>query len=1228
MAHKSDSELIQHGHNTARFFVEHRQVAIVLLLGTFFWGWYGFSKMSKRKDPVIPVRVAVAACKWPGATAEEVEQLITRPIEQTMAQNQAVKPPSGSDYGVRSMSFPSFSLVFVQLDENVKDTTKQLNDINLRLNELSDKLPQGAGPIQFNSNFGDTAALMLTVASPPTSDIDVTLRARTVKQAIEQVRASLAKTAPQPRITAVVAFPQSISADEVKKSFELVDQLGVSQGAFQDPHVFEGPGFVGIDISSKLDDKTLGTWGDQVMQEHFHRSEIHPDAWQPAFIRDPNDTEVKLAAVAGDKYSYRELDDYTALIQRTLQGTPEVAKVDRSGVLAERIYLDYSQQRLAEYGLRPADLRQALSARNSTLPGGILEVGSKNVTLDPTGKFQAPKEIGDVIVGTAPTASNSPVYLRDLVDISRAYESPARYLNYITWQAKDGTWHRSRAITLSVQMREGLQIAQFGKSVDEKLAAVRNYLPDDLVIARTSDQPLQVKENLDLFMDALYEAIILVVVVSLIGFWEWRSALLMAISIPITLAITFGMMHMLGIDIQQVSVATLIIALGLLVDDPVVASDSIKRGLAEGHPNVVASWLGPTKLATAIMFATITNIAAYIPFLMLTGTMGEFLFSLPIVMTCALVASRLASMTFVPLLGYYLLRPDKKPEKPIEERRTQGFTGWYARVAKGAMEHRWKVFASSLAFLALGVFFMSRLKTSFMPDDVQYWSYVDVWLPNDTNLDATNQTAQQVEQIVREEAEQYGREHPGKDGKPSQVLKYVTTFVGGGGPRFWYSVSPQLQQLNYAQVVLEVTDKEITPELVRQLQPILSARVPGARLDVRQLQYAAVDFPVDILISNNADVSAAQSDEDIRTLRRLAGQLEDILGSLPNTAGVRNDWDTESSGVKLKIDPDRANLAGVTNQDVAASSTSAMSGLQMTTFQEGNKEIPVVVRLKASERGQLSDIENLYVYSGQNTSKIPLMQVAKIEHSMETERIIRLDHFRTIAVRCFPRRGVLSSEVLKAAGPKLVEFEKSLPPGYKIRMGGDYYQQHKGFGELGMVMAASVFLIFLALVFQFNSSVKPLLVFAAAPYGVVGAVGALWIMGTPFGFMAFLGIASLIGVIVSHVIVLFDFIEEKHEEGEPFEEAVIDAGIMRLRPVMITVGATVLALFPLALHGGPLWQPLCYTQIGGLCVATFITLLLVPVLYSIFVLDLKILKWETKEKQQQPLTGQTQFAAD
>src|SRR5215475_11439341 len=303
MAHKSDNEIIQHTHNTARFFVEHRQVALVMLFGTFLWGWFGYSKMSKRKDPVIPVRVAVATCRWPGATAEEIEQLITRPIEQSMAQNQAVKPPSGSDYGIRSLSFPNFALVFVQLDENVKDTTKHLNDINLRLNELSNKLPQGAGPIQFNSNFGDTAALMLTVASPRASGVDIALRARSVKKAIEDVRSALPKSAPQPRVSAVVSFPQSVAVEELTLSFRLVVEVGTQMGIFSDPHVFQGPGFIGLDMSSQRDDQGLQSWADGISQEHFHRSEIHPDSWRAAFIRNPEETEAKLTKVAGEKYS-------------------------------------------------------------------------------------------------------------------------------------------------------------------------------------------------------------------------------------------------------------------------------------------------------------------------------------------------------------------------------------------------------------------------------------------------------------------------------------------------------------------------------------------------------------------------------------------------------------------------------------------------------------------------------------------------------------------------------------------------------------------------------------------------------------------------------------------------------------------------------------------------------------------------------------------------------------
>jgi multidrug efflux pump subunit AcrB len=1209
--HKSDAEIIQTTHNTARFFTEHRQVASVLLLATFAWGWYGYFGMPKRKDPNIPVRVAAVQCPWPGATAEQVEQLVTRPMEQTIAVNSTIKAPNPTEFGIRSQSFPGMAVVNIQLDGSVKDKQKEFSDINLKLNQL--KLPQGAGPIQFNSDFGDTAAMMLTVASPPASQVEIALRAASIRKAIDHTRSQEPGRAPQPRLSILYCFPLSVAADLVRESFEAAARVGQQSGAFKDPHVFEGPGYLGMDVSTTLDDQALRAFANDFVQERLHQSNIHPDSWQPAFIRDPKQTEARLSEVAGAKYSYRQLDDYTDLIQRTLQGVPQVSRVDRSGVLSEQIYLLYSQQRLAQYGYTPSKLKDILSAQNITLPAGTLEAGSNSVLINPSGLFPDARAIGNVVIGVS--SSGSPVYLRDLVDISRGYQSPPSYLNYLTWRNSNEQWQRSRAITVSAYMRDGGQIGAFGKSIDQKLAGIRQFLPDDLLLIRTSDQPLQVKENISLFMDALYEAIVLVVLVSLIGFWEWRSALLMASSIPVTLAMIFGMMYLLGIDLQQVSIASLIIALGLLVDDPVVAGDSIKHSLADGHPRLVAPWLGPTKLATAIMYATITNIVAYLPFLLIQGTTGDFIYSLPIVITCALVASRIVSMTFIPLLGYYILRPEKKPPKAIEQLRNTGFTGRYAAVARVAIHHRWIVAVGSLAFLIIGAVLFANLKTSFFPDDVQYWSYIDVWLPNGVNFQTTHQAAKNVEQIVRQQAQEYGQHHPGKDGKPARILNYVTSFVGGGGPRFWFSLSPQPKQLNYAQVIVELKDKELTPEFVAQVQPVLAASLPGVRADFRQLQTNPLDFPIDIRISSRADVGSGQSSQDIAHLRGIAQQVTAILASIPTASRIRNDWEKESPQVALSIDPDRANLAGVTNSDVASSATGGINGMPVTTLQEGNKNIPVVARLRIDERAQLADIRNLYVYSSQTSTKVPLAQISSTDTTMQTQRIVRLDHFRTISVRCFAIDGHLPSEIMKVALPRLQELERSLPPGYGLQIGGEYAKQKTSFSQLSVVLAISVALIFLALLFQFNSAVKPLLVFAAAPYGIAGGIAALWVMNAPFGFMAFLGIASLVGVIVSHVIVLFDFIEEMHAKGEPFEEAVVDAGIMRLRPVLITVGATVLALFPLAMHGGPLWRPLCYAQIGGLTVATLITLLMVPVLYSIFVLDLRVLRWETEKEE-------------
>src|SRR5208283_1867420 len=571
---------ISNRRNVPRFFVEHPHISWMLLAGVLIWGYFGYTSMPQRKDPDIPVRLGVAACPWPGATAQQVEQYITRRIEDVAAENKTIHPGTDADYGIKSISLPGYSFVTIQLDEGITDTKRQFSDINLKLNALNSQLPQGAGPITFQSDFGDTAALMLTVAGPKADDIEIAARANSIEAAIRKARDAKQQNAKGQRITVVDSFPQSISPREVLDTVYLFREEARTEGMIRDSEIIQGSGFIALDGVSDADDGSIQAFIQRFISERLQRSELHPDAWYPAIIRDPKETRAKLANVAGDKYSYAELDNFSDLIGRTLQGAPEVSKVERRGVLSQTVYLDYSQDRLAAYGLRPVDLSKVLSARNIIAPGGSVETGERRVTLIPSGQFDSAKSIGDVAVSTTP--EGTPVYLRDLVQISRGYQAPAQYLNYYTWRDRNGHWQRSRAITLAVYMRDRKQIARFGQSVNLKLSELRQILPADLILAHTSDQPLQVYENIHLFMRALLEAIMLVVMVSLIGFWEWRLALIMALAIPITLAMTFGIVYMLGIDLQQVSIASLIIALGLLVDVPVVSGDGIKRHLAEG----------------------------------------------------------------------------------------------------------------------------------------------------------------------------------------------------------------------------------------------------------------------------------------------------------------------------------------------------------------------------------------------------------------------------------------------------------------------------------------------------------------------------------------------------------------------------------------------------------------------------------------------------------------------
>ena len=395
----------------------------------------------------------------------------------------------------------------------------------------------------------------------------------------------------------------------------------------------------------------------------------HPDVWPGVLVENPRDLAAELkrrcqrepGGIA--RYTYEELHRFADQIQDRLRQSPRVGKIEQLGVQDESIYLYYSNRRLGALGVEPAMLAQQLASRNINLPGGTVELPLQNLVVKPSGKIQRESEIGDVVLDSR---GGSSVYLRDLVDVVRGYEDPPRMLNFRTVKSDPGpakepaqAW-TTRAITLAVRHIKGTHIADFSKDLDQALVSLRGVLPDDLRIERTSDEPARVRHKIEQFDDCLIEAVIIVVLVALL-FMEWRSALVVAISIPITVAMTLGICAMLGIDLQQISIAAMIIALGLLVDDPVVAGDAINRELAHGTRRDVAAWLGPQKLARAILYATVTNCVAFLPLLLVTGVVGEFIYSLPVVVTASLVASRIVSMTFMPLLGYYLLKGQHRP---------------------------------------------------------------------------------------------------------------------------------------------------------------------------------------------------------------------------------------------------------------------------------------------------------------------------------------------------------------------------------------------------------------------------------------------------------------------------------------------------------------------------------------------------------------------------------------
>jgi multidrug efflux pump len=1211
----------------SQFFVYRKPIAWTAVLATLGWGAYAYLSMPQRQDPIIPVLTGVVVTLYPGATAEKVEQEVTRKVERKVAENPKVEH-------VYSISRPGLSIVYVELIETLKDAELVWQDVRGKLSEISD-LPR-VGPYTarpyLNKDFGDTVAVMLTISSPPVSDLEIQLRAHSIRNALLSHRQSAPESSAGERWTGVLVYPETVDRSYVLRIGRTLGQQLTATGVAADVAIVEAPSAGMLEATLRAGktfrdlDRVVKEW----QQEMAGAGESNPDIWPGFWVRDLNDLEAQLRQHARDKYTYRELKDFADRIRDRLKQSPNVAQIDEIGVQNEQVTLSYSGQRFNQVGVTPMSVITRIQQQNTNVPGGRIELPDQNVIVRPFGEYTSAVDIGQTVMDVS--ADGNPLYLRDLVEITRGYEDPAGVMAIRTIKVdpaglplagseeknghgagekaegkpQDYRLQTARAITVSIRQVKGTTIADLDRDINAALSDLKPVLPQDLRVERTSNEPFEVRHKIGQFNRNLIEAIVIVIVVSLV-FMEWRSAVLVAVSIPVTVAMTLGLCQMVGVDLQQVSIAALIIALGLLVDAPVVAADAINRELAHGQPRHIAAWLGPQRLARAVFYATLTNTVAFLPLLLVKGKTGNFIWSLPIVVSASLLAAMLVAWTLAPLVGYYILKGQKGFETHGDQPgKGPRFPRAYKAFVEFCIAHRIISAGTALLVLAGGVALVHQIGTQFFPKDLHDVFTVNLYLPEGSPIRQTRDVAGEA---IRE-----------LDALEGKHIASYTTFVGAGGPRFWLSVEPQQRADNYAQILVHTVSKEETSALVARLKGTLPARVSQARLTIEQLETGPpIGVPVQVRLYG----------PDMETLRTLAAQLKEHMRSIPGATNIHDDWGDPVFQLGLNFTADRASITGLTNEEVAVMVGTGLSGLPVTQLRENDKLIDITLRLRPSERSRIDDLLNLNVASAMTGVRVPLRQIASVSPQIIAPKIRRRDHERCLTVLCDAVPGVLPSsiverlqEVLPPARGEAHAGEKAgrivLPPAYSWEFGGEAYEQAKGFRDVTRALIVSVVAIYLALVLQFNSVTQPLLIYAAVPFGMVAGLIGLLIFDTPFGFMAFLGIASLAGLIISHVIVLFDFIDEMHHKGEPLRKAVVDAGLARLRPVLVTVLATVGGLIPLALEGGPLWEPMCYVQIAGMLVATVVTLVIVPVLYVVAVEDLRLVRWDKKAGDEPP----------
>jgi multidrug efflux pump len=873
-----------------------------------------------------------------------------------------------------------------------------------------------------------------------------------------------------------------------------------------------------------------------------------------------SDVDSILYMMTGDGADYRQLKKVAEGFRQRLLKVSGVTKVDLYGVQDERIFVEFSHAKLATLGITPQALFDSLAKQNNVVPAGMVETSSQRVPLRVTGALDGAKAVAET-----PVESNGRVFrLGDIATVTHGFVDPPSFK--VRQEGKP-------AIGIGVVTAKGANILDLGKEVTAATSEFMKAVPQGINVDLIADQPNVVEHAVGEFIHSFVEALAIVLFVSFLAL-GWRTGIVVAASVPLVLAIVFIVMNAMGLDLHRISLGALIIALGLLVDDAIIAVEMMVVKMEQGWDRIKAASFAWESTAFPMLTGTLVTAAGFLPIGFANSAVGEYAGSIFWVVAIALVASWFVAVIFTPYIGVKLLpniavHANHDPHAIYETRIYRMLRG----VIQWCVNHRVKTVLATVGVFVLSIAAFGHVQQQFFPLSERPELFLQLRLPEGTAFNVTEKAVQKAEALLKDD----------KD------LSTYTAYVGQGSPRFWLGLNPQLPNEAFAEIVIVAKDVEARERIKAKIEnAVEGGALAEARVRVDRFNFGPpVGFPVQFRVIG----------PDTRKVREIAYQVRDVMKANPNVRDVQLDWNEQSPYLKLVVDQDRARAMGLTPQDVSQALAMLISGAQVTTVRDGIEKVGVVARAVPSERLDLAHVGDLTVTS-RNGIAVPLQQIAKIEYSHEEPILWRRNRDMAITVRSDVNDGVQAPDVTNQIWPQLKDIRDHLEPAYRIEAGGAFEESAKGNASIFVLFPVMVIVMLTLLMIQLQNFSRLLLVFLTAPLGIVGASLGLNLANQPFGFVALLGLIALAGMIMRNTVILVDQIETDVAHGMTRKEAIVEATVRRARPVVLTALAAILAMIPLSRSA--FWGPMAITIMGGLFVATFLTLLYLPGLYALW----------------------------